>query len=417
MTVYPHQKGRLRLALTADGARTLAARFLGEPYGAALARQPFHARLVLKAKRRKGAPGFHQGTDRLGRRAWKADPKTAVHASQSATQRSGVAAGADTAPWRPEWQTPTPEAFIAARDQSKRPAYLSDHTADDLREHRLFLSRDGKVGFAIDPHGDVQNVFNNGGPRGAGVEAVFHAIDMGGRTLDCFDGFLPDRYAQFGFVETGRIRFNQEMRPRGWDLARQGTPDVVFMAFTGERHERAIIRDVVASRRPPVVVNDRSTRYFEDFDEAKAHSRSVVGAGVHGGIPRLGVDAGERGTLHRPSGDDRRHLNGGSNVKKAVSHRRIVLQLRRPAAQKDSRRAADHPNRGKKLRATPDDSGGESQHRPGGLDRGTVVEPKRGDVEKSARHRLILRIPGDFVVKTTPKAGKGNGARRGVRAG
>ena len=53
---------------------------------------------------------------------------------------------------------------------------------DDLIGHRLYLAEGGKVGFAIDEHGDLLNLFNNGGPRGAGGDAVTDANARGART-------------------------------------------------------------------------------------------------------------------------------------------------------------------------------------------------------------------------------------------
>jgi hypothetical protein len=85
----------------------------------------------------------------------------------------------------------------------------------------------------VDPHGDVQNVFNNGGPKGAGGKALVAAIENGGRTLDCYAGFLPRFYRQFGFVETGRMKFNPDFASKDWNFARDGHPDVVFMAWKG----------------------------------------------------------------------------------------------------------------------------------------------------------------------------------------
>jgi hypothetical protein len=42
----------------------------------------------------------------------------------------------------------------------------------------------------------------------------------GASKLDCFDGFLPEYYKQFGFLETERVA--------NWTA---GEPDVVFMSL------------------------------------------------------------------------------------------------------------------------------------------------------------------------------------------
>jgi len=85
----------------------------------------------------------------------------------------------------------------------------------------------------LDAQSDLQNLFNNGGPPGADTDALLHAVEHGAQTLDCFDGFLPKLYATAGFVATGRIKFVDAYAPTGWNFARDGRPDVVFMAYQG----------------------------------------------------------------------------------------------------------------------------------------------------------------------------------------
>lgn len=102
-----------------------------------------------------------------------------------------------------------------------------------MSKHQLFLDQSGKIGAAVDPNGDIQNVFNNSGIQGRGAHAVTHAINnLGGRTLDAFGGHLPDYYAQFGFQETGRAKFDPAQAPANWK-PKDGKPDVVFMKWNG----------------------------------------------------------------------------------------------------------------------------------------------------------------------------------------
>lgn len=133
----------------------------------------------------------------------------------------------------PSFKEVSPEDFIAARSGTTRPEFLSDLKPGDLTQHKLFTNRDGTVGAAVDPNGDLQNVFNNSGVQGAGGHAIVHAINnLGARTLDAFDGHLPHRYAQFGFQETGRAKFDPAQAPANWD-PKDGKPDVVFMRWNG----------------------------------------------------------------------------------------------------------------------------------------------------------------------------------------
>ena len=177
--------------------------------------------------------------------------------------------------WSPDWQRgATPSEFIKARNLTTRPGFLSPLVPEDISNHKLFLSADGTVGVAVSPEGDIQNVFNNGGPKGAGTEALLTAMRNGGKTLDCYDGHLPEFYTQFGFVETGRMKFNPEYAPEGWDFERYDNPDVVFMGLkkTGETDDQ--IRDRAADKAKWKTRKITRKLYEGDeWDSAKDDSR------------------------------------------------------------------------------------------------------------------------------------------------
>lgn len=184
------------------------------------------------------------------------------------------ASGGDTPTW---WPTAA-ERFLAERNKSARPGFLSHLSASDLSAHRLLTAHQGRVGVALSPQGDIQNLFNNGGPKGAGVDALAEAIDQGGRTLDCYDGYLPKLYTQLGMVETGRMAFNREFAPPGWDYARLGQPDVVFMAWKGwpqDDKQGSIERAKAKSGGLPLV---RSARLYNgaQWDRAKLDARRAA---------------------------------------------------------------------------------------------------------------------------------------------
>lgn len=175
--------------------------------------------------------------------------------------------------WRPNWREPSAEEFIRLRNRSTRPGYLSPLSPDDLAEAKIFVSADGTVGAVVSVEGDVQNVFNNGGPKGAAAEALLEAIRRGGLMLDCFDDYLPKLYYQFGFDEVGRMSFNRDFAPKGWNFDRDGEPDVVFMAWRGSRGANdAEFRRRVADKRR-WLPRPISTRRFSDWDLAKSESR------------------------------------------------------------------------------------------------------------------------------------------------
>ena len=171
------------------------------------------------------------------------------------------------APW---WRAATPEEFVAARGQSTRGGFLTQGGPEELARHKLSTRYGGRVGVAVDETGDLQNLFNVGGPKGITDQAMRLAITkQGARTLDAFDvqrgslSGLPKLYSKFGFVETGRMKFDPRYAPAGWDYEKYGTPDVVFMTWKGwPKNAAKAVRERV-----------RSTRYFTDYDEAKNLSR------------------------------------------------------------------------------------------------------------------------------------------------
>ena len=212
---------------------------------------------------------------------------------------------------------PNPTVFIAARDKSKRSFYLSPVDPQNLVHHTLLLNHDHTAGIAVDPAGDVQNVFNNEGPKGSGTKAMISAIMRGGRTLDCYDGYLPGFYAQFGFVETGRMTFNSEFA-HGWKTG-DDTPDVVFMAWKGWPPGGAAGAMARGLKQQPRIDHEVTSVRETDWDQAKARSRFLAvqrsGARDHLGAAaepaRSGIDswryryvpaAGEGGG--RPLGDE-----------------------------------------------------------------------------------------------------------------
>lgn len=150
--------------------------------------------------------------DEIGRFTDK-EVSTATHAAKQA-------AGVSPQGWMVgTGEMDVAEAFVEAR--SKVPAhlqeYLSQYTPEELvaAGGRIFVDLDGLNGFIIAPDGDIQNLFS---ANGKGKVSMRLAIANGGTKLDCFDGFLPGYYQQFGFEEY--------QREANWT---PGGPDVVFM--------------------------------------------------------------------------------------------------------------------------------------------------------------------------------------------
>jgi hypothetical protein len=265
-----------------------------------------------KVERRVKWAGLRaQSAVTLRRLAQKFDPDQPRDEDGKWTDGGGGDGGGGSAGPSAGFVSPSPDEFIAARDQSTRQNYLSPLKPEDLSGHTLVSTKDHKAGVAIDPKGDLQNLYNNGGPKGIAADLVADAISKGATTLDCYDGYLPDYYRQLGFVETGRLKFDAS-QAHGWDVNKQGTPDVVFMAWKGYvGGEKAAIARAKGPRKD-WIPNEQSSNYASDYDAAKAESRIAArrkgnyrGAGEE---PRSSADRAGNQPLARTSASDRRPL-------------------------------------------------------------------------------------------------------------
>lgn len=106
-----------------------------------------------------------------------------------------------------------------ARSGSQRIKDATSAPEEMPRGARYYLTNDFQSGFGVASDGTLIGLFST--VKGRGTDLVWTAVlHKGASKLDCFDGFLPDYYKQFGFQETERVA--------NWT---PGEPDVVFMAL------------------------------------------------------------------------------------------------------------------------------------------------------------------------------------------
>lgn len=185
-----------------------------------------------------------------------------------------------------EFAEPPPESFANAvsamiEEDPEMGAFLTEHDPQEFDDYNLVLAEGGTAGAAVSPDGDIQNVFaREEAESGAGRAALAAAIEAGGITLDCYDGYLRELYVEFGFRETGRMEFNPDYAPEGFDFDKYGHPDVVFMHLDPEA---------------PVELEDT---YYEpeQWGDAKQDSRRAANPRRDGGSEGGGLGGGERGT-------------------------------------------------------------------------------------------------------------------------
>ncbi len=141
-------------------------------------------------------------------------------------------------------------ALIAAKSTQPYGAAVDVHDSAHYQQCRLFLTPHGEAGVAVEPNGNIVSVFKNSAladpaQRTTSRDMLLVAIQHGGGHLDCYDsrGFLPALYARVGFEPVARLKFSREFAPPGWDYARNGEPDIVFMRHNGD--SLAAIRDTI----------------------------------------------------------------------------------------------------------------------------------------------------------------------------
>ena len=119
--------------------------------------------------------------------------------------------------------------FRAALDANVRPKHrnhVTKYSPEEYGAMRTYLFEDGKTGFALKPDGDIVSVFSGNGHGKAAVQA---AIELGGRKLDCYDGYLRKLYSRFGMREYERWKFDPQYAASDWDYGEFDNPDVVLM--------------------------------------------------------------------------------------------------------------------------------------------------------------------------------------------
>lgn len=159
------------------------------------------------------------------------------------------------------------DSISASKQGNRFGAAVYVYPVEEYAQMRLFLTEDGKAGFALKGD-DIVSVFALAPHKGAAPGMLELAVQEGGRRLDAFDTVLPDLYAANGFRTVARISWNDDYAPEGWDKAtfaafNNGQPDVVFMVY-----------DPANAAAPTAEDGQR----VEDYDAAVALQKEAVAA-------------------------------------------------------------------------------------------------------------------------------------------
>lgn len=171
-------------------------------------------------------------------------------------------------------------AILAAKKGNAYGAFVDAHSVEDYATYNTFIAEDNSAGISVTPDGDIVSVFKNPklakGKKNVSTDLLFMALQNGGKTLDCFDGFLPDLYGKFGFEPVARVAFDRTVAPEDWNYERDGEPDVVFFKHNGDSLEQ--IMEKQATGAYPRYSNKNVP--LVSYDEAIALRNKAMGIKV-----------------------------------------------------------------------------------------------------------------------------------------
>ena len=157
------------------------------------------------------------------------------------------------------------QAIQKSKDASPYGAAVYVYPVEEYADMRLFLTEDGKAGFALKGD-DIVSVFSGPPHKGSANSSLQLAVQEGGRRLDAFDTVLPELYNVNGFQVVGRMKWNEDYIPDGWDKEtfspfNSGEPDVVYMAYNPSDNR---------------TVSENPGEYFDDPEELSKVQKNAV---------------------------------------------------------------------------------------------------------------------------------------------
>ncbi|NBK26365.1 MAG: hypothetical protein EOM68_30685, partial [Spirochaetia bacterium] len=165
---------------------------------------------------------------------------------------------------------------------------------------RLFLSEDGKCGFALKPDGDIVSVFKVKEKEKADAQVDMRdrdnwggvanwlltiATSEGGTKLDCFDTILPAIYKVNGFKEVHREEWNEEQKAPDWKKEnfadyKNGEPDVVYMEYDANYNPYEIEVEATPNEGYRIAGEESDSTFKAPPVTLRAIKRAVPGAKV-----------------------------------------------------------------------------------------------------------------------------------------
>ena len=163
------------------------------------------------------------------------------------------------------------EAIGKAKETNEHGAFVTQHSIEEYKDMRLFVTLDGTAGIAITKDNNIVSIFNGGQQKGVLKTLIPVAIENGGTKLDNYDSDkLSAMYELYGFNPVSKTKFNEKFASKDWDYERDGEPDIVFWIHNGDSAE-----DVVVNFGKYQIDWDNVTE-FSTYEEAEKYRDDLI---------------------------------------------------------------------------------------------------------------------------------------------
>jgi len=164
------------------------------------------------------------------------------------------------------------KSITESKKNNKYASSVFVYPVSEYENSRLFLTADGKAGFAITKDGDAISGFSYGEGKGRFAQLMITAVKEGAVTADNFDTVLTKYYSKFGFVPVAKVTWNDEFAPDGWSKEtfkdfNNGEPDVVALVYDGGNRQTITER---VGTFDDVKTKLEEAPYVTEWDDAKA---------------------------------------------------------------------------------------------------------------------------------------------------
>ena len=178
------------------------------------------------------------------------------------------------------------KAIREMKQQGGAAACVDTHPLEEMKDFKLFLSKNQMAGVAVKPDGDITAVFKNADykVKGGVNDLIITARANGGEKMDCYGSFLVNSYEKCGYVPVARVPFNADYVDDAYLLATK--PDVYVLMKNSDTLEEVVEKNAKKAYRLstqadldnlPTLDYDDALKYRDELLEAqKKRTKSKI---------------------------------------------------------------------------------------------------------------------------------------------